>query len=96
MAKKTHEATTLCPKALGLSAGIIWSLALFILGLLSTYTGYGTEFVEFFGTVFLGYETTLLGSFIGLIGGFIDAFVGLYIFGSLYNYFVSKACKSAK
>ena len=96
MAKKSHEAGKLCAGSLGMSAGIIWGLSLFIMGLLSTYTAYGTEFVEFFGTVFLGYAPTLTGAFVILIGGFIDGFVGLFIFASLYNHFVTKSCKCAK
>lgn len=93
---KSHQAAKLCAGSLGMSAGIIWSLCLFIIALLATYTGYGTEFVEFAGTVFLGYEPTLLGAFIGLVGGFIDAFVGAFLLVCLYNHFATKSCKCAK
>ncbi|MBW2973876.1 bacteriophage holin [Candidatus Woesearchaeota archaeon] len=75
------------PKAFALAAGIIWGLGCLILGLAAAY-GYGTGFEKLFSTMYIGYSTTVGGSVIGGIWGFVDAFIGGYIFAWLYNKFM--------
>ncbi len=91
--------TCLCKKlhvlSFGLALGIVWSLSVFILGLLAM-TGYGAEFVKLIGSMYIGYTATIGGSFIGLAYGFIDMFIGGVIIAWLYNYFSRKTCKSCK
>ncbi|MBT5237467.1 bacteriophage holin [Candidatus Peregrinibacteria bacterium] len=71
-------------KALGLSCGIIWALALLILGI-TAMNGFGSEFVSLLGSMYVGYEATLLGAVVGGIWGFADAFVGGWVLAVLYN-----------
>jgi hypothetical protein len=94
MAKKIMKKATTCapcasglnPKAFALAAGILWGVACLIMGLAASY-GYGTGFEKLFSTIYIGYSTTLGGSIIGGIWGFVDAFIGGYIFAWLYNKF---------
>ena len=78
---------TLNAKAFALSAAIIWGVACFLMGLGAAY-GYGTGFEKLFSTIYIGYSTTFGGSIIGGIWGFVDAFIGGYIFAWLYNKFL--------
>ncbi|MBW2986284.1 bacteriophage holin [Candidatus Woesearchaeota archaeon] len=97
MAKKRKKTTRkavcspcsgkLNPKAFALAAGIIWGLACLIMGLAAA-KGYGTGFEKLFSTIYIGYSTTISGSIIGGIWGFVDAFIGGYIFVWLYNKFL--------
>jgi hypothetical protein len=73
-------------KALGLSLGVIWGAAAFLLGVTAMY-GYGVEFVEFVGNLYVGYEATWAGAFIGLVYAFLDGFIGGLLVGWLYNKF---------
>ncbi|MDP8234356.1 MAG: bacteriophage holin [Candidatus Saelkia tenebricola] len=77
--------TNLNVKALGLSLGIIWAIAAFIMGILAMMLGYGGNFVEALGSIYIGYEATLKGSIIGAIWGFIDAGICGVIVAWLYN-----------
>jgi hypothetical protein len=72
-------------KRWSLATGILIGAAMFIFGLLATFTGYGLEFVTLVGSVYVGFQPTVLGSFIGLVWGFLDAFIGVYIFLWIYE-----------
>lgn len=77
----------LSPKALALSLGILNGLGLFILSLLAIYTGRGRDVMELFVGFAPYYEVTLGGSFVLLVEGFIDGFIGGLLFGWIYNAF---------
>ena len=72
-------------RALGLSLGIVWGACMFIMGLLSMWLSWGAQFEACMATIYLGYKSTLLGSIIGGIWGFVDAGIGGLIIGWLYN-----------
>lgn len=73
------------PKILGLTGGILWGLCMFLMTNLAVGTGYGKELLNVFASIYPGYTITILGSLVGLVYGFIDAFIALYIFAWLYN-----------
>ena len=70
---------------LGISLGIVWAVAMLITGIGATYFDYGNQFVEMFGSIYMGYEASLVGSLIGCAWGFVDAFVGGVIIALVYN-----------
>jgi hypothetical protein len=82
----------LCTCAFGLAGGILWGLAIFVLTLISVWTGYANDLLTMVMGIYLGYEITILGAFIGLIYGFIDGFIGFAIFAWFYN-LLCKHCK---
>lgn len=73
------------PKALGLAGGIFWAACMFIFTFVNIYTGYGSMWGALLVDVYPGYSLTPSGSLIGLVYGFFDAFIGLFILGWLYN-----------
>lgn len=77
----------LSPLALGLAFGVTWGVSIFLMGLLATYLMYGATFVSALGALYIGYEASLLGSMIGGIIGFVDAFIIGTIIAWLYNVF---------
>ena len=84
----------LCPKALGLSFGVMWGLSVLIMGLLAHHFMYGVHVVEAVGALYIGYGPSLLGSFIGGIIGFANAFISGFLLAWLYNCF--SGCPSKK
>lgn len=73
------------PIKLGISGGILWGLSLFIFTILAIYTGYPAKFLDLMADIYPGYSISWPGSIIGLVYGFADAFVGLFLLGWLYN-----------
>jgi hypothetical protein len=72
-------------KKLGIAAGIIWALGMFICTVLALYTGYSAEFLKLMSTIYPGYTISWLGAFVGLIYGFIDSFTFFFLLGLIYN-----------
>lgn len=74
------------PFALGIGLGTVWGVSIFITTWVSYYTGYGRLFLEVMaGSIYPGYSISPLGSFIGLIYGFIDGVIGGAAVGWIYN-----------
>ena len=75
------------PLKLGLAAGILWGLALFIMTWISMYSGWAMFWLSQWIDLYPGFDLSTKGTFLGLIYGFIDGFVSFYIIGWLYNLF---------
>ncbi|NIS59464.1 MAG: hypothetical protein GTO13_01800 [Proteobacteria bacterium] len=80
-------------KALVLTAGILWALAVFFVGVLNViWSGYGVAFLQLIASIYPGYHATrsvgdlIVGSLYALVDG---AICGL-VFGWLYNVFAGK------
>ena len=72
-------------KALGLSGAILWAAGFLIMTILAATTGYLKPFAEIMMKAYPGYELTAVGTLIGIIYALIDAFVGFFLIGWLYN-----------
>jgi len=77
----------LSAKALGLALGIICGLSVFIMTVLSIYTGYLQHWSELLLGVYPYYELTLQGAIAGLVWGFLDGFIGGVVLAWIYNAF---------
>lgn len=73
------------PVKLGLSGGIIWGLCMFLTTIISIDTGYAKTFLTLMGDIYFGYSISGWGSLLGLIFGFLDGFIGLFLLAWLYN-----------
>jgi len=69
----------------GLAGGLIWGICMLITTIVSVYTGYAESFLTVIGSIYPGYTISWLGSFVGLLYGFLDAFIGIYLFAWIYN-----------
>lgn len=56
----------------------------FLMALLAMI-GYGKQIVSVIGSVYIGYDASIVGAILGLVYGFVDGLIGLYIFAILYN-----------
>lgn len=72
-------------KALGLSLGILWTVAIVLMGVLAMTMNYSTEIVNLLGTVYKGYGPSWPGIAAGVPWAFADAFIGGYLVAWLYN-----------
>jgi len=74
-------------KALGLAFGLTWAGVIFLLGLTASF-GYGVDFVEFISRLNIGYGPTLVGSIIGSLWAFVEAFICGAVVAWIYNKFL--------
>ena len=83
------------PVALGMALGVFWGISVLVMGLFAHYYSYGVAFVESLRTLYVGYQASVTGSFIGGLIGFVDGFFCGAIIAWLYNMF-SCCCKKDK
>ncbi len=72
-------------KALALSIGIFWGLAVFLLTQWIVIMDWG--FLSEVDGAFLGYSLSWIGAFVGIIYGFVVGYVSGALIGFLYNKF---------
>jgi len=72
-------------KRFALTGGIIWAIILFFTTLASVYSGYGRAFLNGIASMYPGYSISVGGSIVGLIYGFLDVFIGVYVCAFLYK-----------
>jgi len=80
-------------KALTLTAGILWALAVFLVGVLNLiWSGYGVAFLQLIASIYPGYHaTSSVGDLIvGTLYALVDGAICGLVFGWLYNLFVGK------
>lgn len=80
-------------KALVLTAGILWALAVLLVGILNLISsGYGVAFLKLIASIYPGYHAS--GSFgdliVGTLYALVDGAICGLVFGWLYNLFVGK------
>ncbi len=71
--------------SLGVAGGILWGAMMLILTWICMANGYASMWLEVMSSVYPGYSISFAGSIIGLLYGFADGFIGLFILGWLYN-----------
>jgi len=82
----------LCPVKFGFAFGLIWGLGMLLVGWAAWLWDFGTPFVTLWGSVYKGFEPTLVGGLIGGAWGFVDFF----IFGLLVAWVYNCCCKCCK
>ena len=92
-----EEKMKLSLRALAVTSGIAWALALFLTGLINLiWRGYGDAFLKIMASVYPGYHAAgsigdlIVGTFYALLDGLIFGLV----FGWLYNFFLGKGSVS--
>lgn len=73
------------PIALGLSTGIMWGAFVAFIGFTSLWFNWGTGLVAPLGTLYIGYQATVVGALIGGAWAFADGFVGGLVLAWIYN-----------
>ena len=73
------------PAALGITLGLTWGLSIFLLTFFIMWHGETMELTSKLGRVYLGYTVTAPGAFIGLVYGFVHAFVAGWFIAFVYN-----------
>lgn len=79
----------------GFALGIVWAIAMLLTGLVAMTTGWGEGFVETARTMYIGYQASVVGSFIGAAWGFVDMFICGVILAAIYNLFLRCCGKDA-
>lgn len=81
-------------KAFGLTCGILWGLAMFLLTWWIIIHEGSTGDPTFIGRVYWGYSITAGGSIVGLIWGLIDGFISGLIFAWVYNLIAARTSEA--
>jgi hypothetical protein len=90
---RKEEKMRLNVKALTLTAGILWALALFLTGLANLiWSGYGESFLKVMASLYPGYHANrLFGDLIvGTLYAFMDGIICGWLFGWVYNRIAGK------
>ena len=72
-------------KAVGLAFGIMWGMAMFLLGIMAMFLDRGTVLLEAISSLYIGFNPTWLGSVTGGFWGLVDGGIGGLVFAWLYN-----------
>lgn len=67
------------------TGGLLWAILLFLTTLAGVYFNYATNFLNVIVSIYPGYSISLTGSIVGLVYGFLDVFIGVYIFSWVYH-----------
>jgi len=70
-------------RAFALACGVLWSSAMFVLGILSMTLNW-----DVFSSVYIGYKPSIKGILIGAVWGFADGIIGGICIAWLYNKFI--------
>lgn len=76
-------------KAVALAGGIMWGAVLFVWTLILALTSltWGAPMLDMLVGFYPYYDLTVTGAFVGLVAGFVDAFICGAVFALLYNFF---------
>jgi hypothetical protein len=80
-------------RALALTSGILWALALFLTGVINLiWPGYGNAFLKMMASIYPGYHAaSSIGDLIvGTLYALLDGVICGLVFGGLYNFFLGK------
>ena len=80
-------------KALALTAGIMWAVAVLMIGVANLiWPGYGTTFLELLASIYPGYDATRsIGAVVaGTLYALVDGAIFGFVFGLLYNSIVGR------
>ncbi|ADI38016.1 bacteriophage holin [Waddlia chondrophila] len=77
-------------KALGLAGGLLFGAFVFIFTFICMYTGYASMWSALLADLYPGYSITFGGAFLGLVYGFLNGSIGLFVLAWLYNKFNCK------
>lgn len=77
-------------KAFGLTAGILWGLAMFVWTLSSLWRGAG-EHLGLLAGFYFGFRVSYVGSVVGLAYGFASGLIAGALFAWLYNQLAKEA-----
>jgi hypothetical protein len=90
----TQSTNKLSCCALGVAFAVTWGLAMFLLGLINMRCDWGSALLDVLSSVYIGFDFTLKGAFIGLLWGLLDGFIFGLLIALIYNFCICHcACK---
>lgn len=81
--QKSSNRLSVC--ALAIAAAVTWGAGVLLLGLLATQLELGKPLVVLLGSIYIGFDATVGGSFVGAGWAFVDGLIGGFIFALVYN-----------
>lgn len=81
---KTSNRFSVC--ALAIASGFTWGMGVLLLGFISMQYELGKPLVALLGSMYIGFEATVAGSFIGAAWAFADGLIAGLVFALVYNF----------
>jgi ABC-type phosphate transport system permease subunit len=81
-------------KAITITAGIIWALAIFLVGIMNLiWSGYGNAFLQVIASLYPGFdaERSIGDVIVGTVYALVDGAACGFVFGWIYNLFAGKS-----
>lgn len=78
-------------KALGLAAGILWGISVFLLTAWIIIIDSPGSTLMLLNKIYIGYDVSWTGAVIGLVYGFVDGLIGGLLLAWIYNAFLPKS-----
>lgn len=72
------------PISLGIAIGALWSFYVFFIGI-SAMFGWGNALVTLLSSLYIGFQASVLGAFIGAVWAFADGFIAGIVIAWVYN-----------
>jgi len=72
------------PLALGIAIGVLWALSVGFLGITAMFN-WGAALVAPLGSLYIGYNASVIGSIIGATWAMVDGFIAGVIIAWVYN-----------
>ena len=69
---------------LAVAVGAVWALGVLFLALAAMF-GWGTALVELLGSLYLGYDASVLGGIIGALWAIVDGAIAGALIALIYN-----------
>jgi hypothetical protein len=89
--------TRLSSCGLGVAFGVTWGLGVFLLGIFNIYGDWGGALLDVLSSLYIGFDYTIKGAFIGLLWGLAEGFICGTLIGCFYNLCLKHCpCKSCK
>lgn len=74
------------PWALAASLGIVCVVFVVFIGIAASF-GWGEELVPLISSIYIGFDSTVVGILIGAVWAFVDGVIGGALIAALYNFF---------
>lgn len=72
----------------GLAIGVVWAIAVFLLGMAAWLFGWGVDIASALASLYIGYSPSFVGAIAGAVWGFADGLILGSMIAWFYNRFL--------
>lgn len=69
----------------GVAVGLVWSIFVFLTGIVASFLGWGVLIAQTLSSLYVGYGPSFIGAISGAVWGFVHGFASGVVLAWLYN-----------